>query len=311
MDIVERIDWADRQCKDTLSGPLAAVHAMLARHAGGTARAFLDHAPEELAARMLALRDTMERHAPGLASGPALEAAILLAAAREALPSIPDLPVHESVKHLLCKELSELAGSPGEMADCGRFPSEDFFIMAKLVLFQRFPSGNAHWEVSGFPVRLLARMPRRAAARTARFLATQTRGVGPFFEGHLAWPRRRLPFVNERAHLVGFYRLAHSMALQPGIKGFMVASWLHSAETHRVSPHLAFLNHPFLDLGSLCVEIGPADPRDGFLKGSKERTLLYESGEYKPTIGLVICSRDQALGWMARNADLEPLARVR
>ena len=84
-------------------------------------------------------------------------------------------------------------------------------------------------------------------------------------------------------------------------------SWLHSRETHRVSPHLAFLNKTFTEAGALYSELGPADPVDGFMEGDPHRTELYQRGEYRPTTGLVLCTRDQMLAWKEKNRDLEPL----
>ena len=128
---------------------------------------------------------------------------------------------------------------------------------------------------------------------------------------HMAVTVRRIPFLMEREYRTAFYRVASSLQFQPHVRGIIGESWWHSDETHRVTPHLAFLNAPYLEAGAVKLDIGPAGPEDGFLEGSPERAALYASGEYKPTIGVLVCSRAQALAWVQANAHLEAATRVR
>jgi hypothetical protein len=58
------------------------------------------------------------------------------------------------------------------------------------------------------------------------------------------------------------------------------------------------------------LDRGLADSAEGFLTGDPARTRLYESGDYKPTFGLVFCTRGQAVAWKHAHADLEQLLTV-
>ena len=83
-----------------------------------------------------------------------------------------------------------------------------------------------------------------------------------------------------------------------------MASWYHSPETIRVSPHLAWTNRTPTENGALLTDIGPANPEDGFLVGSRERQQLFEAGQYRPTTGLLIWPRQELLAWAAANPEL-------
>jgi hypothetical protein len=100
-----------------------------------------------------------------------------------------------------------------------------------------------------------------------------------------------------------YYRLAKALAMQPSIKGIIAASWFHSPETFRVSPHLAWLNDVFAENGAFLTTLGPAGPNSGFLTGSIARRKLYQKGEFKPTIGLVLWARNDAIAWAAAHPE--------
>jgi hypothetical protein len=183
--------------------------------------------------------------------------------------------------------------------------------MARIAVLERFPAGSSHWEISGFQRSWFAKLVPRQLVRAVRYLGLEVRGLTPYFVAHLGGPRGRVPFLIERDFRVAFYRAASALERQPGIRAMMAGSWLHSIETHRVSPHLAFLNTPYMEAGGLYLDVGPAKPEDGFLAGSPERVALYESGAYKPTFGLVICSRAHAIAWKRAHPELEALTAVR
>jgi hypothetical protein len=44
--------------------------------------------------------------------------------------------------------------------------------------------------------------------------------------------------------------LSPRVEMQPDIKGLVVSSWLLSADTFKVSPHLSFVNKPFVESGA-------------------------------------------------------------
>jgi hypothetical protein len=144
----------------------------------------------------------------------------------------------------------------------------------------------------------------------AIFLARRVRGFKPYFVSHMAVTSSKSRFLTEREYLKSFYRMAAAIEMQPSVRAIMGTSWLHSRETHRVSPHLAFLNRPHLDAGGIYIDIGPAPETAGFLTGDKHRQELYRAGKYKPTIGVVICTREQAINWKNSHPEIQPLLAV-
>ena len=316
MNLSERIEQTRSLCQEALaSSGLAEAEEFLAR------RNLTEHARVELlragareqkvTPQLLALRDSFVAESGSAVEACTLERTLLLRAALPALDRIPELPVDESVKHLFCKEFAFYAKPPESARGNFSLSGHPFFAMSKMVLFQRFPGGASQWEVSGFPRSWLVKVAPRLMAKTYRYLAFKAKGFGPFFVGHLAGTRHKLPVLIEREFRVSFYRWATAIEKQPAIKGVMAGSWLHSVETHRISPHLSFLNRPYLEAGGIYTELGAADPSDGFLDGSKERAELYEAGEYKPTFGIVMCTRDQVVAWKRAHPEIEPLSIVK
>jgi hypothetical protein len=101
------------------------------------------------------------------------------------------------------------------------------------------------------------------------------------------------------------------MAMQPEVKGLLVASWYHSEETIRVSPHLAWTNRTPAAHGAIITHIGPAGAGDGFLVGSPDRRRLFETGDYRPTVGLVIWPRRNLLAWAEGHPEFADEAATR
>lgn len=98
--------------------------------------------------------------------------------------------------------------------------------------------------------------------------------------------------------------MAQSLALHPEVKGILTESWLHSPETFRISPHLAWLNRPFLNHGGLVVEIGTASEASGVFTGSRERKRLYDEGKFRPTTAMAIWPRAAVLDWAMSHPEL-------
>ncbi len=316
MGLSERIEHTQSLCRQALAAPALAhaEHFLARRGVTEQARVELLRATgrtKSAAPELAALRDAfVAERGPQEETG-VLERALLLRAAVAALALIPALPVDDSVKHLFCKEFAFYAHPAGFARDNFSLERPVYAVMAKITVLERFPAGASHWEISGFPRSWLARVAPRQMVRTYRFLALEMRGFQPYFVGHLAGTRHGLPCLMEREFRVGFYRSALAIERQPAIRGMMAGSWLHSRETHRVSPHLAFLNRPYLEAGGIYSDIGPALPGDGFLAGSPERAELYHSGEYRPTFGVVMVTRAQAIAWRRANPELEAMSKVR
>jgi hypothetical protein len=230
-------------------------------------------------------------------AGAALQRTLLLRAALVSLARLESLPVECSVKRLICDEFRFFAKpSPREMA---LFAPEttSFLSLCKLSLLERFPAGQFHWEISGFPRSWLFRVPPSALPRLLYFLATELGGFSPCIVPHMATRRKNPLMLIEKESDKSWFRMASSAQIWPGIRGLVASSWLHSPETYRVSPHLSFINKPFLESGGMVTTMGKADESAGYLAGSTQRRDLYEAGKFKPTLGLVLWSRRQMMQW--------------
>lgn len=261
--------------------------------------------------QLLSLKEEFSAQSPEIAQRATLERAMLVYGGFIALSSVPSLPVDDSVKHLFCKEISSYACPPVGSLDRFRFGGYPFVIMSKIVVLKRFPAGQSDWEVSGMPRSWFGKISLSQLPSTLYFTLVNMRALKPYLVCHLAGATHRKYLLTEREFLRSFCRLALAVGMQPAIKGVMAGSWLHSKETHRVSPHLAFLNRPYLECGGHYFDAGPAGEKDGFLSGDSARASMYRSGEYKPTFGVVMCSREQILDWLRNHQDVVTTLAIR
>lgn len=237
-----------------------------------------------------------------------LERLLLICAGSALLDHIEFLPIEESVRYLICKEIALMAAPRDESLRHFAMSSPHFIALCKIARGVRFPAGQHQFECSAFPGSWLSRIPLKELPKTLRFLLGAAHGVYPYFETHLAPPMHGVPVLLEREFQIAFYRIARTLELQPQIKALMAVGWMHSDETYRVSPHLAFMNRPFEQAGGLITNVGPANVNDGFLEGSPRRAELYSSRQYKPLCGLALCGRNQAIAWAASRPKLAEVA---
>jgi hypothetical protein len=226
-----------------------------------------------------------------------LQRALLLRAALVSLERLDNLPVDPSVKELICEEFQFFAKpSTREMAlfDPAQY---SFHALCKIAVLERFPAGQFHWEISGFPRSWLFRVSPAALPRVVYFLCAELGGFAPCMVPHMATRRKNPMMLLEKESDKSWFRMASSAQLWPGIRGLVAASWLHSPDTFRVSPHLSFINKPFVESGGLVTTMGKADESAGYLAGSAQRKELYETGKFKATLGLVMWSRQQMMQW--------------
>lgn len=219
---------------------------------------------------------------------------ILAQAALRSLDQIGELPVIAEVRRLILLNYQMIADlGPGR--DALFLPrGKEFREIAEITILRRFVAGQLHWDISGIPRSLPLRMSWRDALRTVRAVCHMG-GWAPCFEAHL--PRCGSRFLIESEYKRCYIRMARSMELQPGIRGIIGSSWIHSEETMRISPHLNWINRLFLDNGGLLVHIGPASPDSGFLVGSQQRRQLFDSGTYRPRNAMFIWPRIELLKW--------------
>src|SRR5437868_4492593 len=186
-----------------------------------------------------------------------IQRTLLLQTALFNLDRLETMPVIPSVISMFCNEFQFFACPfPREM-HLFEWESYSFLALAKIALLERFPAGQFHWEVSGLPRSWLFRVPPAMLPRISYFIARQLQGFGPCFFPHMA-TRRTLPLLLEKECDRSWYRIARSIEHQPNIKGLVASSWLHSTDTFKVSPHLSFMNKPFLESGAIVTTVGEA-----------------------------------------------------
>ncbi len=306
----ERIEQARAACLAALQGDeLAGALAFLARRGVPPERGLdllrATAEAEATAPELLELRQSALVEYRSLEKAVAVERALLVLAALQTIDRVPTLAVDESVKRLFCNEFVSYATPPAGTR--GRFDmtKSPFVSMSRIVFLIHFPGGLIDWERDGFLKRWIPKIPPRRLLPTLRFLAFDVGGFKPFLRTHMADSVVPPAFIRERDVNLSFFRMAAAAELQPDVKAMMAAAWLISTETRRVSPYLECLARPWLEAGAFYTELGPAHlAHQGFLVGSDRRRELYEAGDYKPTFGILICTRAQAVAWKRANERL-------
>ena len=232
-----------------------------------------------------------------------LERFLLINGALDSLPKLLEAHLYNSVKEMLCAEFQSWADLDKafnrEIVGSSRFVG-----MCKVASLRRLIAGQFDWEVSGLPISYLMRVSPSSLPQAVYFAATKLKGLSPIFFAHLGY-RRLGDSLREDEANKSYYRMAKSLELQPEVRGFVASSWIRSPDTHRVSPHLAWLNRVFLENGGFVAVRGPANPNGGVFVRSETRRRLYELGKFKPTIGLVLWARKEMLAWAAAHPELE------
>ncbi|MGA2966075.1 MAG: hypothetical protein ABSD64_07675 [Terriglobales bacterium] len=222
-----------------------------------------------------------------------LPRALLAGVAMQNLDKLPDLPVEESVKSMLCDYCKFfMSPSPGEIPlfDPKQY---SFLALAKIALLERFPAGQFDWEVTGFPRSWLFKIPFASLPGVLYFLARKLKGFAPCIMPHVAY-RRESPLTRDCEKT--WYRMALSVERQPKILGMVGCSWIFSPDTFKASPRFSLFVEPALESGGLVTRRGKVHG-NAFMAGSETRRKLYESGEFKPTMGVFLWSRDQMIQW--------------
>lgn len=286
---------ADPQCRTALE---ALAAARIGEDACVAEISRLTEAPESQT-RFGEIRAALNDAAP-VAPG-AFERAALLLTAMRATGQIEDLPVAPGVKRRIAAIFNLFP-----TISLGLKPGRDRFVaLAKIASLRRFPAGLFDWESSGLPRSWLPRIrPASQLARTVALVGGRWRGFGPVFFAHLTVCRPVRALLQRDAESC-YYLMAKSLELQPDVKGFVTSSWFFSADTFRVTPHLAWLNEVFRANGGIVATMGRAEPDCGVLARSPERQRAFEEGRFTPTLGLIVWPREEMIAWAARRPDLE------
>jgi hypothetical protein len=242
--------------------------------------------------------------AAGYANGDAsIERTLLLRSAAAALPNLEALPVFDSVKALYCEEVQSWTRLDDTAKPGFRYGTARFADMCQLASLRRFPAGQFDWVRGGLPLSYLLGVSYRNLPKALYVTIARLRGRSPVFFTHLGYHLPGASLTELEANR-SYYRMARSMELQPDIKGLVASSWFRSPDTHRVSPHLAWVNTVVVENGGFVAVRGPAKPDCGVFVRSPTRRRLYERGEFTPTIGLVIWPRRALLNWAETHPEL-------
>lgn len=240
---------------------------------------------------------------PGDAGQSEIERTLLLLASLHSLPQVPGLAVSDRVKDLFADEFRFFADPPANWKPSFRVDDVRFWEMARIATLRRFPAGQYHWQISGFPRSWLTqvRQPWRVLAHLIREIG----GFGPVFELHLNDRRKNRVILLEKESHFSYYRAARSMEKQPSIRGLMTESWMFCESTGRVSPHLAWMTKTPLSAGALFADLGVAPMDSGFLVGSEERRRSYDIGRYRPRNICVLWPRKHLLAWADQHPEFD------
>jgi peptidoglycan/xylan/chitin deacetylase (PgdA/CDA1 family) len=231
------------------------------------------------------------------------ERALLLNVALRALDRLTDARLDLSTQGLVCSQY-EFFAAPGERWQHRFDPTaHSYRVYAGMALLQRFPAGRFDWEISGIPLSWIPKVRRRDLPRLMACIGGEIRAFKPLIDMHMAYRQSPMTIFLEKDVRLSYLRITRNLALRPELKGIMTASWLYSAETHRVSPHLNWTTRLFEENGGIVTDLGPAPEDSGFLEGSNARRALYQSGAYKPTLGLIVWPRRAALDWLSKQPD--------
>ncbi|MGA8270298.1 MAG: hypothetical protein WB919_01990 [Candidatus Sulfotelmatobacter sp.] len=244
---------------------------------------------------------TPEQHGTNTA---ALQRVILAEVAVRNLERLADFPLEASVKSMVCDYCRFFVNPPPREIHLFEPNQYSFLALSKIALLERFPAGQFDWEVSGLPRSWVPKVPIYSLPKVAYFIAARFKGFSPCIVPHMAFRRKNPLMLIQRECEKAWYRMAISAEFQPEIRGLVACSWFFSKETFKVSPHLSFMIKPFLESGALLTTRGNAHVEEGFLTGSEARKKLYESGEFKPTMGLVLWARDQMIQWAHQHPEL-------
>ncbi len=113
-----------------------------------------------------------------------LERFLLLSTAVSTIGEVPNLPVAHSVKRHILHEFKFFAYPDLEWLELLSAGSASFQAFCRIVLLQRFPAGQWHWERSGLPRSWLFKAPVLVWAELWWFVTVKLGGFGPLVETH-------------------------------------------------------------------------------------------------------------------------------
>ena len=235
----------------------------------------------------------------GLA-GDELERLLVRTASQRALSRVAALPVEQSVRERLARDLETLHAMTAPM-EAGSY---NFNRASKLATLRRFPAGPMEWEISAIPRSFFLQASFPANLKMAAFVATKLGGLGPCFFMHVAPAPRNRAFSIPKEVLRSYYRMARSIETQPEMRAILAHAWFHDPRAVRDTPTLEVINEPYVSHGGLITLLGPAPASSGVLEGNAQRREAYLAGTLRYRYGFAIWPREAAIRWAQANPGL-------
>jgi hypothetical protein len=224
----------------------------------------------------------------------------------QSLGRVASLPVPGDIQHLFYDEFLFIAAPAQNSIDCLRPGTQMFWCLSEMVRLERFPAGQLQFRDSGFPRSFLLKMPPADVPRVLYQVYVRMGGRRPFYEPHNSQRRKFAVMFSEKEQRRSMFRIAETLERNPSVLGFMGEGWLHSPNLAEASPHLKFMmdiNRELADeYGGVFTTLGPASQGAGFLVGDRRRIAKYQSGEWKPSRGLLLVPRRGMIAWAREQA---------
>jgi hypothetical protein len=152
---------------------------------------------------------------------------------------------------------------------------------------------------SGIPRRTFLQAGARRALALAATIGLGTRGFRPCLELH-SHPDSLDEFTVEGWEQT-YVRLAELLELNRQFRAVVASSWFRDPALAGISPHLAYLREYPCRHGARLFATGKdTSGLSGALATSATRRRLFESGQYVPTIHMMIWPRSALLRWYGR-----------
>lgn len=181
--------------------------------------------------------------------------------------------------------------------------SEDRYLKDLAILTHRLiPVGAEYAEGgAGIPRRILFAGGAVQLFRVLWLVTARCRGWRPFFALHAH--TLALEDFNPEGWQATHQRLAELLALNPGVKGWLSASWFLDPALEKISPHLGYLREvPMAGGAELLFVCRHPNGSSGALSRSAERRRLFAEGQYVPATYMRVWPRQAAIAWGRRQS---------
>lgn len=209
-----------------------------------------------------------------------------------------------SVAGLYPRDFERILRQIDSFADEAFSLADDRYLKDLAIVSHRLlPVGAEYAEGGqGIPRRLLFSAGLGQFLRGLWLIYIRCGGARPFFALHAH------VLALEDFHREGweatYHRLAELLAANPGMKGWLSASWFLDPAIEDISPRLAHLRRvPTENGGALLYVCDDPEGKSGALSRSPTRRRLFKEGKYRPAIYMRVWPRRAAIAWSSRPAE--------